>query len=41
VHPFRFQLRNQAIFFAFKVQSLGRNLFEMNLHLRILSQFIL
>ena len=36
---FRLQLRNETIFFAFQMQSFGRDLLEVNFHSRILSEF--
>jgi len=38
-HPVGFKIRNQAIVFALQMQSFGRNLFKMNFHSRILSEF--
>jgi len=32
MHSFRFQFRDQTIFFAFEMQALGRNLLQMDFH---------
>lgn len=38
-NAFRFEIWNQAIVFTLQMQPFGRNLFEMNLHSRIVSEF--